>query len=746
MPAGLTYTSATRVIAGTPTTAGPYTFSIQVVDDVAALDVQAITLSIAAGATGPTITTTTLPEGTMGTFYNTTIGVSGGTPPYTSVIFSGALPEGLSYNTTSRVISGYPVNVESQDFSVQVTDANTLFDQQSYTLYINLALPPSFWTVLTIDGVEKLMREESMRITSTVSGRGTFECQVLSHDGSYRPAIGDRVLVVENGVRIFGGYIDQHAEEGFAPHGGTAISLRIPAIDFNAYADRKFISLSLPAGTLKAALTAIAAQLVPFGTLLHPDQEDGPTVPALEWDYKLVRDGLDELSALTDFFYTWNIDSDNLLRMPLIGTSSADFSIIPASDTNAIGDIVVETARTELANRIFLVAGNGVRDMTDTFVGDGTTRGFVLRVPMASFPGVYVNGAYRHTGVWGVDTLFEWTYRASDNTVIQLADAPPGTSNAALTGSDTLAVLYAGQYPIRRMAEDVVSQATYGLYEKTIVDTEVFDPPVVEALAAGYLEQYKGHVVQTVRYSTLRRIAPGQSQTIIVPDRNINGTFLITDVETWETTNTLVRNVTAVSGGRYFGSWRDAYRRGGFGGGGGGGTSSGGLVGGSVVVSTGGFFPGVVTAEGGFMGYGRSVREGEWNHVTHNDANFLGDGVDGNWLVDVSDQVEYKTVADGKRMVANVTIVESRVPNAGVDQLQIIVPGTIVGYHSAVGVAVENNSDHNATILVLLTAEDGNTWIGINKIPRTDWSQTAPAPGNTTNLIRVFGQIQFEIA
>jgi hypothetical protein len=69
------------------------------------------------------ITTNALPSVYEGASYSTRIRAAGGHRPYTFSIVSGALPNGLSMNS-SGFISGTAVGPASQyEFEVQVTDA-----------------------------------------------------------------------------------------------------------------------------------------------------------------------------------------------------------------------------------------------------------------------------------------------------------------------------------------------------------------------------------------------------------------------------------------------------------------------------------------------------------------------------------------------------------------------------------------------------------------------------------------------
>jgi hypothetical protein len=68
-------------------------------------------------ATSPKITTTSLPSGLLGSTYNQTL-IATGTTPITWSITSGSLPDGLSLNQSTGLISGTPKAVGTYSFPV----------------------------------------------------------------------------------------------------------------------------------------------------------------------------------------------------------------------------------------------------------------------------------------------------------------------------------------------------------------------------------------------------------------------------------------------------------------------------------------------------------------------------------------------------------------------------------------------------------------------------------------------------
>lgn len=98
------------------------------------------------GASGPIITTSSLPNGTQGSAYSQTVSATGGTVPYTWSISVGTLPTGLSINSSSGVISGTPTGSGTSSFTVQVTDNASLTGTQVLSITINVPGTVAFST------------------------------------------------------------------------------------------------------------------------------------------------------------------------------------------------------------------------------------------------------------------------------------------------------------------------------------------------------------------------------------------------------------------------------------------------------------------------------------------------------------------------------------------------------------------------------------------------------------------------
>jgi len=87
-----------------------------------------------------------LPQGVVSTLYSQGITASGGAPPYTFAVTSGALPSGLTLST-GGLLSGTPAAAGSFTFTVTATDAWGCTGSSSYSLTITLVPAARFYSL-----------------------------------------------------------------------------------------------------------------------------------------------------------------------------------------------------------------------------------------------------------------------------------------------------------------------------------------------------------------------------------------------------------------------------------------------------------------------------------------------------------------------------------------------------------------------------------------------------------------------
>ena len=137
LPPGLSLSGAT--LSGTPTTQGSYTFGIRVADSSTGTgsyaEVKSVTLQVVAPPT-IVINPATVPGATVAVAYSQTFSASGGTAQYGFAITAGALPAGMSLNTSTGALTGTPTAAGTFNFTVTATDANSFTGSNAYTLVV----------------------------------------------------------------------------------------------------------------------------------------------------------------------------------------------------------------------------------------------------------------------------------------------------------------------------------------------------------------------------------------------------------------------------------------------------------------------------------------------------------------------------------------------------------------------------------------------------------------------------------
>jgi hypothetical protein len=111
-------------------------------DDFDYVDESALQVDPDSGATQPVITQSVLPAGNVGESYQATIAFTGGMPPFTCAVTSGALPAGLTLNPATCAIGGTITQTQTNPFTVTVTDSEARQGQASLTITSNTTNPP----------------------------------------------------------------------------------------------------------------------------------------------------------------------------------------------------------------------------------------------------------------------------------------------------------------------------------------------------------------------------------------------------------------------------------------------------------------------------------------------------------------------------------------------------------------------------------------------------------------------------
>ncbi len=152
LPPGLTLNPTTGAISGTPTVTGTFPFTLHVTDSSTPPQTANISASITVNG-AIALVLSTLPDAISGVPYAATLAATGGVIPYTWSITAGALPVGLTLNSTTGVISGITTSVGTANFTLTVTDSAQPAQSKSFSLSIRVDAPLSIGPVTLPIGV-----------------------------------------------------------------------------------------------------------------------------------------------------------------------------------------------------------------------------------------------------------------------------------------------------------------------------------------------------------------------------------------------------------------------------------------------------------------------------------------------------------------------------------------------------------------------------------------------------------------
>jgi hypothetical protein len=137
LPPGMNL-STSGVLSGTPGATGVFNFQVAVyVNNPYQAATQGLSLTINAAPSPLQVTTTSLANGTLNTFYSQLVNASGGQQPYTWSLAPGSMPLPPGLNLSSGgTISGTPTNSGTFFFNLRVTDALSATADGLLSIYI----------------------------------------------------------------------------------------------------------------------------------------------------------------------------------------------------------------------------------------------------------------------------------------------------------------------------------------------------------------------------------------------------------------------------------------------------------------------------------------------------------------------------------------------------------------------------------------------------------------------------------
>jgi hypothetical protein len=174
LQAGLSLTGCT--VSGTPTVASTVNLTVKATDSSPTLETTTGPISLTINPAPLTLTLTSLPSGTINVPYSQTIGVSGGTAPYTCTITAGTLQAGLTL--TGCTVSGTPTVASTVNLTVKATDSSTT--QETTTGPVSLTINPAALTLTLTSLPDGTINVPYSQVIGVAGGTAPYSCAITA--------------------------------------------------------------------------------------------------------------------------------------------------------------------------------------------------------------------------------------------------------------------------------------------------------------------------------------------------------------------------------------------------------------------------------------------------------------------------------------------------------------------------------------------------------------------------------------
>lgn len=166
LPQGLSLDPATGEIRGTSTAVGIHPVTVTVTDSKGTSTVRDLSLTVTA------ITTSSLANSPLNSWYSQQLTATGGAGPYTWTLLDGPLPPGITLDHATGAISGSTTAAGRYLFTIAATDSEGIVSQRTYAVSVFTAT--NIFNSSYSDGVGGLVVDDKGNFWITGSDGATF--------------------------------------------------------------------------------------------------------------------------------------------------------------------------------------------------------------------------------------------------------------------------------------------------------------------------------------------------------------------------------------------------------------------------------------------------------------------------------------------------------------------------------------------------------------------------------------------
>lgn len=340
---------------------------------------------------------------------------------------------------------------------------------------------------------------------------------------------GEVVEISDDYGLIFAGMVEE-VDESRVGTGSTNLHV-LRVVDWHSLVDRRVAAKTYLAFEAGLIIRDLIQTYLGDDGIVEGIIHTGPTLSKVVMNYVQISDAIDSLAQLAGFF--WWVDERKRLHFTERDVQNAGWVQLLHDKTVRV------TRRAPLyRNREYMRGGkDSTTAQVETRIGDSNARSFAMGFPLAQEPSIVRTGGagagVQTVGIKGVETGKQWYWNKGDPVITQ------DSGQAVLTAAHSITVTYYGEFPIVVLSQDNAAIALRKAIEgfgtgqvehvEDALDTDTRS--VGFEKAAALLARYSQEGTQ-VRFRTHRTgLRPGQVLPVDLPTHEIDGEFLVQEVQ-----------------------------------------------------------------------------------------------------------------------------------------------------------------------------------------------------------------------
>jgi hypothetical protein len=345
-----------------------------------------------------------------------------------------------------------------------------------------------------------------------------LEFEIKKTPNKIIPSLNDEVVLLEDGVKIFGGLIVEIKEKVI---GGRLIGYEIKCKDWSHKLDQLLVTKSYENQTARSIVLDIINNFTSGFTTNHV-KINTPVIKSIKFNYEQVSRCLTQLAD--QIGWDWYVDADKDIHFFDEETEYAPFLLDDNSGNFEWATLEITKSVLNLKNSVFVRGGEYKKtisetDSVDVYKGDGSRKTFQLayrydNITIKKNGVVQTIGTDQQTDPNTVDLLYNFNEK-----FIKFRNAP--------ASGDTIVVYGDALIPIIAHVRDQVSINTYGEFQQVIIDKSINSIEEAKNRAVVELKKYSESVYEARFKTTKKGLKTGQKIILSSLIRGITKSFKI---------------------------------------------------------------------------------------------------------------------------------------------------------------------------------------------------------------------------